>query len=829
MFPAKYRMQRLGEEMRDLRQGDIITEDDVRDMSPSLRNLYYEYIASEFKDLEANESIIKRWMNLRRTVESDVEKRVGGQKLWNDFTDWANTYGLERGFGSMTPQGDYWQEFLPSMQEHSFIDPAAGVAKNAFEIGLEVLACWRAIRSSYDLGWHLRQGAVIMANNPSAWVRSWGPTLKSLGNEQVARAMESQFYKYPIIQRALNPNLEEPLFVAQRGARRTGRETPAEEALRAEEYTSEWASKIPGIPMSERAFTVAGNVTRMQALIDITERWESLLPGNPASRVIDSIFGVNEDLRGAPVSEAELQDLVRLVNYATGRGVFRLKVGTKIDINWEGKAVVRLLNRVMFSPRLQLARFQTPFMIFSKNPRVRKEAARMMVRYWGFLTSVLGIFYAGSLVNKDIRVDVDRNSPNFGRVSWGRQTFDFTAGHQSWYRYLTQFVVGGNRPEGRTEMRKIYRDDTAWRLWRSKGSPGMGEVYNQATREDFVGNKIEYPTSVKGVISTGERLVNSGGPMTFIDILEGFELNTYQSWRAPITKFARMVVRGEDPDPRFAQNLGRRLRQGTTAGIAGVLGEGINTYMSVDDILHEMEGIPYGGEIWPSDRYRALQEANRIEPPQGDYSQKVLDNHERLVDQIDQIVKGKVRETPVEGQAWRDVEPIDGEFWKADDPARAYVRAYYAARKIWREKAKEIAVDEFGPKQFDDPETIEDPKERARAKYLRELTSMKATAIGSDEEMDRNLRELMADWDDETKTYVLSSQYVGSEDIVTSKMRRRLRDGGGEKELRSIEASEKARKEREVFLVRAYQKERTQMGHIWSGGSTSPANRRVVE
>ena len=823
-FPAKYRMERLGEEMRDLRQGDIITEDDVRDMSPSLRNLYYDYIASEFKDLEANESIIKRWMNLRRTIESDVGKRVGGQKIWDDFTDWANSYGAERGFGSMTPQGDYWQDFLPSMQEHSVLDPAAGVTRNAFEVGLEVLATWRAIRSSYDLGWHLRQGAVIMANNPSAWVKSWGPTLKALGNEQTARAMEAQFYKYPIIQRALNPNLEEPLFVAQRGARKTGRETPAEEALRAEEYTSQWASKIPGIPMSERAFTVAGNTTRMQALIDITERWEGLMPGNPVSRVIDSIFGVGEDLRGAPIADDELQDLIRLVNYATGRGVFRLRVGTRgkgINIDWEGKAVVRLLNRVMFSPRFQIARWQAPFMIFSKHPRVRKEAARMQVRYWGFLMSVLGLFYAGSLVNKDIRVDVDRNSPNFGRVSWGRQTFDFTAGHQTWFRYLTQIAVGGNRPEGRTEMREIPRTQSAWRLWRSKGSPGAGEVYNNVFREDFTGKKIEYPTSVPGVISTGERIVNSGGPMTFVDILEGFELNTLQSWRAPITKFARMVTRGEDPDPRFAQNLGRRLRQGTTAGVAGVLGEGINTYTSVDDLLNEMDGIPYGGEIWPSDRYRALKELNNIEPPQGDYSQKVLDNRERLIDQIDQIVKNKVREVPVGEQDWRDVEPIDGKFRTLDH----YVDAYFDAREIWRKLAREIAVDEFGPRQLADPETIEDPKERARAEYMQKVMSLKA-----DSAADRELEKLVNSWDNETKMYVYSSQYLGSEDIVSPKMRKRLGSTTrGRSELKRIKKSEDARKLRGKMLVWTYEKERTQPGHIWSGGSRSPANRRAVE
>ena len=86
-------------------------------------------------------------------------------------------------------------------------------------------------------------------------------------------------------------------------------------------------------------------------------------------------------------------------------------------------------------------------------------------------------------------------------------------------------------------------------------------------------------------------------------------------------------------------------------------------------------------------------------------------------------------------------------------------------------------------------------------------------------------------WDLETKLYVYSSQNLGSEDIVSPEMRERYLSSTfrGEWELEQIKKSEDARKVRAKMLPGTIDKERTQPGHIWSGGSRSPANRRAVE
>ena len=311
-FPQNIRTARwenFWTEMKDAKAGQTITEADLADMDRTTRDLYEEW-ASQLNEMEAatEMSKLKKMLQFNRiwgTGNPDPPKRSAREAmdLWDAFINWGKDRG-EYQYHMM--DGNVEQMFFQHMDmNHTRRDAVGKVTKRGWETGLEVLALWRALRSSYDLGWHFRQGLIMGANNPRAWAKAWGPAIKSLRNEETATAAEALLRNDPLIRRATTEFWDEPLFIAERGAPWQERDIRA-----AEQYTSVWAGKIPGIPASERAFTVAGNLTRMQALIDIATRWESVGPGNRVTRVIDNFFGVGEDGRGTPMTDDELHDVI---------------------------------------------------------------------------------------------------------------------------------------------------------------------------------------------------------------------------------------------------------------------------------------------------------------------------------------------------------------------------------------------------------------------------------------------------------------------------------------------------------------------------------------
>ena len=776
-FPQNIRTARwenFWTEMKDAKAGQTITEADLADMDRTTRDLYEEW-ASQLNEMEAatEMSKLKKMLQFNRiwgTGNPDPPKRSAREAmdLWDAFINWGKDRG-EYQYHMM--DGNVEQMFFQHMDmNHTRRDAVGKVTKRGWETGLEVLALWRALRSSYDLGWHFRQGLIMGANNPRAWAKAWGPAIKSLRNEETATAAEALLRNDPLIRRATTEFWDEPLFIAERGAPWQERDIRA-----AEQYTSVWAGKIPGIPASERAFTVAGNLTRMQALIDIATRWESVGPGNRVTRVIDNFFGVGEDVRGTPMSDDELHDVIKLVNRATGRGSWGAKEGTE---------VARLVNRIMYSPRLFFSRFQTPLMLFSRSPRVRKEAARALTRFWGLFMSVLGILKLGSLAQDNVRVDTDPNSPTFARLQVGRQDFDLSGGHQSLFRYLTQFVTGHSRASGRSELRKVDRADTALRMIRSKLSPFAGEVWNEVAGDDFVGNKIQRPTSLPGVYSTVDRIIFHGLPMTLIDIAEGFEIDSIDHLTKPLN---RLMWGGPGEDPRPAHRMGRVLQQGALATLGSVAGFGVNTYVSVDDIAYEVYGIPYGGELWPHDRERALDMINKIERPQGAYSLGILEAKEEYLAALELIDRNVV-------------ERADGTTTRAGFRTdRAFYNAYKKVKGEYSRKKAAIAAQEFGAREGEDIDldTIEDPKRRALAEYYQLVTE-----VADPELINQWVIEAQSRWDAEDpmiKEYVLSSINIGTE-LIPPMLREKIVRAASKVD-EAYKLSEEARKRRNNQLL----------------------------
>ena len=556
-------------------------------IDPDARKVYLDWVNNKVPETPEERSkrlffwdLMKPYSEQRSGVRSPlppyrwIMTPQEGEERFNQFIAWSKGQGKlppEKGAGTginyqdIVPDKDAQQEFLAGFEDpRSLKQIGADFSKRAYNIAGEVLNTWRAFKSSYDLGWHLRQGALLMANNPKEWAQTWGPAIKALRNEEVASAFEHQLLKDPIIQKLIDSGT----FYAKRGLEPGARESQA-----AEQYVSTWASKIPGVPASERAFTVAGNATRWMAGKEIAERWMGIKKGNIGSRTIDRIFGITDDVRGSDLTDQEWQDLSKLLNYATGRG-------PSVD-RWS-PATAAFLNRMFYSFRLQTSRFAMPLMLFNRSARVRKEAARMLSRYVGLVTAVLGLFWA----TPGVRVELNPKSNDFGKLQIGRTSIDVTAGYGMLFRAITQIGLRQRKANG--EIREVnpgkslsmHVFEELKKFYRTKASPGVGFGWTQVTGADFLGRKVKYsPTGITNIVMREM-------PMFPMDILEGLEMDSVENIRKSINDFAR------------GDGVTRRLVQSGMSGI-GAGGFGTSTYPQAEDIGSEMMGIDYGDTMWP--------------------------------------------------------------------------------------------------------------------------------------------------------------------------------------------------------------------------------------
>lgn len=351
-----------------------------------------------------------------------------------------------------------------------------GVKRSNFENVLDFLNIPRAVLASGDISAVARQGLILGLAHPTKVPRSFGMMVKSLFSEKMALQTDDAMRADPLF--------NEFVQVAK------GYIAPIEKGAalsKAEEsFASSIAENIPFVRRSERAFITYLNELR---------------------------FASYKSVRNAIVAtgggDKELEMIGKFINLASGRG----ELPKSLD------KFAPALNTLLFSPRLQASTLELPFqigkMLMSKNPYMRKEAAKALVTFAGGGTALL-LLLKNSGVGK---VEFDPRSGDFGKIQIGDTRLDIWRGYAQYARFAAQLLTG-QKKSAYGNMSKKDRYDTAFRFLQSKSSPAFGLMVDLLKGENYMGDPMFEGTT--GTLKAArERMM----PLALQDIIDAMEQN----------------------------------------------------------------------------------------------------------------------------------------------------------------------------------------------------------------------------------------------------------------------------------------------------------------
>jgi len=336
-----------------------------------------------------------------------------------------------------------------------------GAVQRAYDTALEVLNTSRSIITSFDVSAPMRQGAFITLAHP---IRS----LKSI--PKMFRAFGSEKYAFDV-QESLSDPRQRPNAALYRQSGLDLTETGPNVTRRKleEAYQSRFASKIPIVAGSQRAYTTFLNLLRA-----------------------DSFDAMVENLgRKGKVTEAEAKAIAKFINIATGRGQY----GQKMEQS------TQFLNSVFFAPKYVASRFQllldplTGFSITSGVPftkgsqnRVRKQVAKEYAKFILGAGVVIGLAKMGGADVEDDPMESD-----FGKIRIGNTRMDPFGGLiQSSVLMARTGATASMMFDETKEARKRRHDfpRMTGTFLRQKLSPVFSANYDALTGKDVAGNEV---------------------------------------------------------------------------------------------------------------------------------------------------------------------------------------------------------------------------------------------------------------------------------------------------------------------------------------------------
>ena len=321
-------------------------------------------------------------------------------------------------------------------------DIAKIIPSSRWDTTVNILGLSRSFKAAMDLSFLLRQGAFQWTRKE--WRDMFGTQIKAFASEDVARAAENRVLFGPLGKVRAESGLE---FVDRAGPLFQLEET----------FFSEWASKVPLIEQSERAYITAGNVLRADVWDGIVRKW---LPPDMQGRAFDSL---DELIQATGKTRQDFENLSKWLNVTTGRG----------DIPWL-RSNIKLLNALFFAPRFFVSRLQvlpTAAQIAVQSPALRLEVARDLVGFVAGNMALLALLKASGVGE----VELDHRSSDFGKGRIGPVRFDFWGGFQPIARYTAQFISGEGKSTG---TGRIYPKE------RIVGEGGRGTLF------DFIRAKL---------------------------------------------------------------------------------------------------------------------------------------------------------------------------------------------------------------------------------------------------------------------------------------------------------------------------------------------------
>jgi hypothetical protein len=259
-----------------------------------------------------------------------------------------------------------------------------------------------------------------------------------------------------------------------------------------ESFHSILASKLPGVPASQRAYTTFLNQLRAD--------------------VFDSLAG--QYTNGSPTKEqaAAIANFVKIFSGKGDLGNHQKALETMNLVFWAPKLIASRIQMLVGQPLLRAAKtdaFTTKL--------VAKEYGKMLVG----AGTVLGL---AALVG--FKVDLDPRSASFGKIQIGNTKVDVLGG-------LSQITtLGGRLFTGKTKTQSgliepTDKGDVLSRFLRTKLSPVLGtawDIFGDKNQENVVGEKTTLlPEDYSSFKSWSHSAPGMAIPMSFKDIYEAMQ------------------------------------------------------------------------------------------------------------------------------------------------------------------------------------------------------------------------------------------------------------------------------------------------------------------
>lgn len=352
----------------------------------------------------------------------------------------------------------------------------------------------RTVRASADISAPGRQGWILGVANPKAAYKAFGDQMRALMTEEgLIRAQNS------ITERPNAPLYKKAdLYLAPVD----GAVNLKEEAFMGADALRRWKRYNP-VRASDRAY--AAYLNRLRA--DVFDNMVKAL-GNEAT-------------------DADIRDIARYINVASGRGDIGLKGSSDA-----GKSIANAMPALamgFWSPRNLASRVQfvtgVPLAQAAKNKATRKLIAREYAKSIIATGGLIGIAklalerpWDDSPREKLGSVSGDITNSDFGKIRIGDTRIDIMAGVQQPLVLIGRLMTGKvtSPTSGKSSDLRSPKygqpgpGDLTWRFIKSKANPVFGSAEELYTGRDFVGNEV----------GTGEALANVIVPLSVKEIYD---------------------------------------------------------------------------------------------------------------------------------------------------------------------------------------------------------------------------------------------------------------------------------------------------------------------
>jgi hypothetical protein len=361
-----------------------------------------------------------------------------------------------------------------------------GTVQKAYDTALEVLNTSRSVITSFDVSAPLRQGAFITLAHPIRSIKNIPSMFKAFGSEKFA-------FK---IQESLSDPRQRPNAALYRQSGLDLTETGPNVTRRKleEAYQSRFASKIPIVAGSQRAYTTFLNLLRA-----------------------DSFDSMVANLgRKGKVTEGEAKAIANFINIATGRGQY----GPKLE------QATQVLNSIFFAPKYVASRFQlilnplSGFSITGGSARVRAQAAK---EYGRFLLGAGVVIGLAKLAGAE--VEDDPLSSEFAKIRIGNTRMDPFGGLAQVTTLLGRTFTGKATTSKGKEI-SLVREEGRKKKYGSRDLAGIWGTFARQKFSPIVSANVD---ALLGYDVVGQPITPAGAyarlliPLSFGDIREAMK------------------------------------------------------------------------------------------------------------------------------------------------------------------------------------------------------------------------------------------------------------------------------------------------------------------